>query len=471
MTAAPELSALALRAAYARRELSPVEVVTEVLARIELLDGELNAFVTVCADAALAAAHDAERSYAAGTAAPLAGVPVSIKDLVEVRGVRCTLGSLVDPDRISRADDPLVERVRAAGAAIVGKTNTSEYGWKGETTNRVSGSTHNPWRHGLTPGGSSGGAAAAVAAGLGPLAHGGDGAGSIRIPAAFSGVFGIKPTVDVVPQHARGGLSAQGPLARTVADAALLLDVMADSDHLGRIDDGVRGCRVAWSADLGHAVVEPAVHAAAERAAGRLVDAGCIVEDAHPPLPDPWPIVAALWAWNQSREETEQTIALADPGRRAIVRRGLAMTAAEHERAVAARLRWAAAWERFFDRYDLLVTPTLPITAFAVGLDQPGRVAGRRTEHLSWTPFTYPFNVSGGPAASVPCGLVDGLPVGVQIGGRRGSDGLVLRAARALERRSPWSYERLLGEPGRGARDRPRGPAESAGPRSPGWPV
>src|SRR5581483_8025835 len=178
-------SARDLVESFRRRERSPVEVARGLLERIESSQPRLNAFVTVTADLALQQAAAAERAYADGQAGPLAGVPVSIKDLVELRGVRCTLGSLVDPDRVSVADDPLAERVRAAGAVILGKTNTPEHGWKGETTNRVAGSTHNPWRHGLTAGGSSGGAAAAVAVGLGPLAQGGDGAGSIRIPAAF----------------------------------------------------------------------------------------------------------------------------------------------------------------------------------------------------------------------------------------------------------------------------------------------
>ncbi|MGZ4431903.1 MAG: amidase family protein, partial [Gaiellales bacterium] len=433
-------SGLTLRSEFEAGRLSPVEVTRELLGRIEVAQPRLNAFVTVTADLALEQAAAAERAYAEGDAGPLAGVPVSIKDLIEVRGVRCTLGSLVDPDRVSSADDPLAERVRAAGAVILGKTNTPEYGWKGETTNRVVGSTHNPWRHGLTAGGSSGGAAAAVAAGLGPLAQGGDGAGSIRIPAAFSGVFGIKPTTGLVPQPTNSGLSSQGPLTRSVADAALLLEVMAQVPLLDHLDAGVAGCRAAWSADLGYAAAEPAVIAACEAAAGRFADLGCTVDAADPGLDDPWPIVETIWAWNQAKDETEATLDLIDQGRRAVVERGWQLSEAEHERVQAERELYATAMQAFFDRFDLLLTPTLPITAFPAGLDQPGEVAGRPTEYLSWTAFTYPFNVSGQPAASVPCGFVDGLPVGLQIVGRRGADALVLRAARAFEQLAPWPF-------------------------------
>ena len=223
MTEPWALPAVELRAGYARRELSPVEVTRVVLDRLESLEPRLRAFVTPTPELALAHAQAAERAYAEGSAGPLAGVPVSVKDLTATAGIRTTRGSLLHADDVPAEDAPLVERLYRAGAVMLGKSNTSEYGWKGDTTNRVYGSTQNPWREGRTAGGSSGGAAAAVASGIGPLAQGSDGAGSIRIPAAFCGIYGIKPSYGRVPQWPAGStLSHAGPIARTVADAALM---------------------------------------------------------------------------------------------------------------------------------------------------------------------------------------------------------------------------------------------------------
>ena len=251
---------------------------------------------------------------------------MAIKDLVDVAGVPTSMGSLVHQGRVADADSPLVARIRAAGAVMIGKTTTSEYGWKGESGNRVNGPAHNPWRHGLTAGGSSGGSAAAVAAGVVRMAQGGDGAGSIRIPASFCGVFGLKPTVGLVPTVPGSGLSAQGPIARTVADAALLLDVMAATSHSASLEEGVEGVRAAWSADLGYAAVEADVLDVAAAAARRLPELGLRLEDADPGLDDPWPIVDPIWAWNQAQDEDPAKRDLADPGRWEVVERGLRMT-------------------------------------------------------------------------------------------------------------------------------------------------
>jgi len=401
----------------------------------------VNAFVTVTADLALEQAAAADGGATRG---PLAGIPVAIKDLVDVAGVPTSMGSLVHQGRVAAADAPLVARIRAAGAVIVGKTTTSEYGWKGESGNRVNGPAHNPWRHGLTAGGSSGGSAAAVAAGVVRMAQGGDGAGSIRIPASFCGVFGLKPTADLVPAAPGSGLSAQGPIARTVADAALLLDVMAATSYSASLEEGVNGVRAAWSADLGYAAVEADVLEVAAAAARRLPELGVRLEDAAPGLDDPWPIVDPIWAWNQALDEDPAKRDLADQGRWEVVERGMRMSEADLAAAHEARERYTAAMDAFFEDHDLLVTPTMPCPPFKAGADQPGWVAGRPTEYLSWTAFTYPFNVTGQPAASVPCGRdSDGLPVGLQIVGRRGEDALVLRAARAFERAFPWSYDDL----------------------------
>jgi aspartyl-tRNA(Asn)/glutamyl-tRNA(Gln) amidotransferase subunit A len=452
------LSALELRDGYRRRELSPVEVVDATLDRIDRLNPTLTAYVTVTADLARQQARRAERAYASGTAAPLAGVPISIKDLTPTKGIRTTRGSLLDPDWVPDYDPPFVERVDIAGAVMLGKTNTPELGWKGDSGNRVVGPTHNPWRHGRTAGGSSGGAGAAVAAGLGPLAQGSDGAGSIRIPAAFCGIFGHKPSFGLVPQFpasAVGDLSHLGPMTRTVRDAALLLDVVAGADprdrlshstgvdHLAACEGGVAGLRVAWSPDLGYATVEPAVRALAATAARRFADdLGCHVEEVDPGIDDPYELLDLLWVSAMAGyhgDQLEARRAILDPGLVREIDRarglGLVAVAAAHQR----RNSVYHAWRAFFERWDLLLTPMLPCTAFEAGQDHPGRVAGVEKTFLSWTPFTFPFNLTGQPAATVPCGLVDGLPVGLQIVGRWRDDATVLRAAAAFEAVAPWA--------------------------------
>jgi aspartyl-tRNA(Asn)/glutamyl-tRNA(Gln) amidotransferase subunit A len=462
------LSALELQERFRRRELSPVEVVEAVLGRIDRLNPSLNAYVTATPELAIEQARAAERAYAAGAAGPLAGVPISIKDLTPTRGVRTTRGSLMDPDWVPDFDAPFVERVYTAGAVLLGKTNTPELGWKGDSGNRVVGPSHNPWRHGLTPGGSSGGAGAAVAAGLGPLSQGSDGAGSIRIPAAFCGIFGHKPSFGLVPQFpasAVGDLSHLGPMTRTVRDAALLLDVVAGADprdrlshstgvdHLAACEGGIAGLRVAWSPDLGYAAVEPAVREVVTVAAERFAsDLGCHVEEVEPGIEDPYEILDTIWVSAMAGYMGDQYAArrpLLDPGLvREIDRaRDFAMVrvAAAYQR----RNNVYHAWRTFFQRWDLLITPMLSCTAFEAGRDHPGQVAGVPTTFLSWTPFSFPFNLTGQPAATVPCGFVDGLPVGLQIVGRWRDDATVLRAAAAFEAATPWAQYRpsILSEP------------------------
>jgi aspartyl-tRNA(Asn)/glutamyl-tRNA(Gln) amidotransferase subunit A len=439
------MSAADLLDAYRRRERSPVEVAEDTLERIHALPERLRAFVTVTADLARAQAAAAERAYADGTARPLAGVPVTIKDLLDVAGVPTRLGSLLHDPAPARVDSPFVAAVRAAGGVIVGKTATPEMGWKGETTSRVHGSTENPWRPGATSGGSSGGAAVAAAMLPDALHHGGDGAGSIRIPSSMCGVAGLKPTWGLVPTDpVNSGLSVQGPIGRSVRDLALLLDVVAGTSALGEVGAGLEGLRIAWSRDLGFAAIEPAVAAVCEAAAVSFGALGAVVEPAHPDLADPWPVVDAIWCANQAAPfaggRLDEVRGRLDQGRVPVIERGLQMAATELVDAHAARAVYAAAWDAFMRDWDLVLTPTLPVTAFPAGLDHPGSVAGRATQYLSWTALTYPFNVSGQPAASVPCGSVDGLPVGLQIVGRRGGDELVLRAAAAFEAAHPWRF-------------------------------
>ncbi|MCC6791361.1 MAG: amidase [Thermomicrobiales bacterium] len=456
------MSATEMRDRFRTRALSPVEVATAMLERIDALNPTLNAYATVTGELALAQAKAAEAAYAAGDAPSMAGIPISIKDLTMTKGIRTTRGSLLYKDWVPDEDAPFMDKVYASGAVVLGKTNSPEFGWKGETTNRVTGSSHNPWKHGRTPGGSSGGGAAAVAAGLGPIGQGSDGAGSIRIPCGFCGLYGLKPTWAHIAQYPSSGvieLAHLGPMTRTVADAALMLTATAGpdardrnswgsgTDYLAALDDlDISGLRVAWSPDLGYAPVEPEVRAATEAAAKRFAELGCEVEEAHPTLSDPWEIVHTIWASGMAaamRDRVEREGDLLDPGLRAVVETGLEISAADLATAYLQRSLYFQAWRRFMDGYDLVLTPTLPCTAFPVGQDHPGIVDGHTTTYLGWTTFTYPFNVTGQPAATVPCGFdSQGLPIGLQIGGRYRDDATVLRASAAFERIAPWAQHR-----------------------------
>jgi aspartyl-tRNA(Asn)/glutamyl-tRNA(Gln) amidotransferase subunit A len=454
------LSAAELRHRYSRRELSPVDVTEAVLARIERLNPSLGAFCTLVPEAALAEARQAEaaiqRSEPQGL---LHGVPVSIKDLLPTRGIRTTRGSLLYADWVPEFEPPVVQRLRDAGAIVLGKTNTPEFGWKGVSSNRLFPPTRNPWSLERTAGGSSGGAGAAVAAGLGPIAQGSDGAGSIRIPSAFCGIFGHKPSFGLVPQVPTGAtetLSHIGPMTRTVRDAALMLDVIVGPDDRDRntiprsvpsytapLETGIRGLRVAWSPDLGYARCDPEPRELAEAAARRFAELGCEVEEASPGLEDPYPILEPIYVGGQAgalhgrfAEVRDQL----DPGLATMIENGQHLTAGDF---VAAMLARAGLWERlhgFMQRYDLLLTPAVAVTAFPHGRDWADTVGGEATEHfVAWTPYTYPFNLTGQPAATVPCGFSsDGLPVGLQIVGRRWADVTVLQAARAFEQLQPW---------------------------------
>lgn len=448
------------------KEISPVELTEIFLERIAELNPKLNAFCTLTPKMAREQAKAAEQAIMQGeTNAPLLGLPVSVKDLIITKGVRTTRGSLLYEHDVPTEDAPVVERVKAAGAVILGKTNTPEFGWKGATDNRIFGATRNPWNLERTPGGSSGGASAQVAAGMGPLAIGTDGAGSVRIPCSFTGLFGIKPSVGRVPVYptsATGDLSHVGPMTRTVADAALLLNVMAgpderdrtslpadDTDYLAVVAqgaaEGLRGLRVAWSSNLGYSPVEPEVLELTERAARRFSELGAEVEEAHPGFANPLAILGALFFGNVTASLSPylpEKADLLDPGLRKITEDARQLSGIDFGKALQGR---AALWDtvrRFFSRYDLLLTPTVPLPAFELGINGPTEVAGQSVASLGWTPFTYPFNLTGQPAASVPCGFSQGLPVGLQIVGRRFADATVMRAAAAFEALQPWANQR-----------------------------
>lgn len=461
------LSGTELAALIRRRKVSPVEVVDAVLGRIDKVNPRLNAYVTVTAESARREAKAAERAVTRRSArlGPLHGVPFSVKDLVITRGVRTTFGTPLYRDHVPGEDAPMVERLKAAGAIMLGKTNTPTFGWIGATHNLLFGPTRNPWDPDRTPGGSSGGASAAAAAGLGPLHVGTDGGGSIRIPASCTGIFGHKASYGRIPTYPPSGawsLSHIGPMTRTVADAALMLSVCAGPDERDqyslpaeRVDyvkglaGGVKGLRAAWVADLGFAeALDPEVRALCAAGARALREAGCRVEEVAPGWPSPkecWEqifcggLAVRLAPYLDRRDEI-------DAGLRAIVEDALRNPPTRYPQAWLDRLAWAEHPRRLFEKYDLLLTPTIACPPFAIGLDNPTHIAGTAVSAYAWIPFTFPFNLTGHPASSVPCGFTrDGLPVGLQIVGRRFDDLTVLRASASFERLRPWRQHRPPG--------------------------
>ena len=447
----------------ATKRLSPVEIVDTFLARIERLNPTINAYCTVTADQARAAARRAEAAVMRGAVlGPLHGVPVSIKDLIFTQGVRTTRGSKLYEHYVPDQDAPVVERLKAAGAIVLGKTNTPEIGWKGVTDNLVFGPTRNPWNLARTPGGSTGGGSAQVAAGLGPIAIGTDGGGSIRIPAAFAGCFGFKPSfgrVPVYPAAPNESVSHTGPLTNTVRDAALTLNVIAGPDdrdrnslpaagldYLAACDGDLRGLRVAWSPDLGYATVDAQVRRSAEAAALRFAEFGCDVAAVDIAWSNPdgaWEsifyggIVAAVGdRFDAIRDQL-------DPGLAALIEACRHDSMAAYVKALVVRNAFWDQARTLFERFDLLLTPTMPIPAFEITRNTPWPVAGRLGESLAWSYFTYPFNLTGQPAANLPCGFTDdSLPIGLQVVGRRHADATVLRAAAAFEAAAPWQDRR-----------------------------
>ncbi len=436
---------------FSRRELSPVEAAESCLATIGERDPRFAAFSFTDPEATLAAARESEARWIGCTpAGMLDGVPVAVKDVFLTAGWPTLRGFPVAPaGAVWDVDAPAVAALRRHGAVLVGKTAMPQLGWKGVTDGPGTSPTRNPRDPERTAGGSSGGSAAALALGMAPLALGTDGGGSIRIPAAFCGVVGLKPTFGRVPQWPPspfGLLSHAGPMARSAADAALLLDVLSEPDSrewaslppLGSrygdaLDGGVEGLRIAFSPDLGYVDVDADVAAAAAAAAAAFEALGGHVEQVHPGFADPRETFDVLRsagaAAGVARLPAEQRETL-DPGLAASAERGASLSAADLLHAEASRAALGAAMGSFHARWDLLLTPTVPIVAFPAGREAP---AGSDDPHWpGWTPFTYPFNLTQQPAATVPCGsTAGGLPIGLQIVGPRHAEALVLRAAHA----------------------------------------
>jgi len=457
-----------LIALYRSGQASPVEATQAVLSRIERLNPQLNAFCLVDADAALSAARASESRWQAhrSSGAPvgeLDGVPTSIKDLILTRGWPTLRGSrTIDPRQAWDVDAPATARLREAGAVLLGKTTTPEFGCKGETNSPATGITRNPWNAACTPGGSSGGTAAAIAAGLGPLSVGTDGAGSVRIPAAFCGNVGLKPSFGRVPAYPLspfGTVAHLGPHTMSVRDAALMMNVLKKpdardwtalppdaSDFTMGLEDGIRGLRIAYSPTLGYAnTVHPEIAAAVDVAVHQLQALGAHVEQVDPGFEDPLEITTGLWflgahtVWSGLTPEQQ---AVTDPDFRAEAELGAQLTALQIQQLNQRRGVLGSHMRQFMQRYDLLVTPSVAVPAFEARA--AGTVPMDPQAMLGWTPFSYPFNLTQQPAISVPCGLTrTGLPMGLQIVGPMFGDALVLRAARAYESVQPVARPRL----------------------------
>jgi aspartyl-tRNA(Asn)/glutamyl-tRNA(Gln) amidotransferase subunit A len=465
-----QMSAVELAAHIRDQQLSPLEVVDAVLARMERLEPHLHAFCTPTPDLARAEAKRIEQSITRGDGVgPLAGVPVSIKDLIFTKGIRTVSGCVAYREFVPDEDDIVVERLRAAGAIILGKTNVTEFGYSAASHNPVFETTRNPWDLARTSGGSSAGAAAAIATGMGPLAIGSDGGGSVRIPAAFCGTYGIKPSFGRIPLYpgarderfpgASGweSIECYGPLTRTVADSALVLSTItgpdmrdrhslprADFDWLKCCEGDLRGKRIAFSRDWGYMAVDPEVAdvvAQAVRVFER--DLGCIVEEANPGWENPAAAFAAVMIAETDLRGMREMIAKhgAEMSSHMVELMSHEWTAEDLTSANIARKAAVNKMARLMSRYDLLLTPTASVAAFPVHMQGPDKIAGRYVRPESFIGFTFPLNFTGQPAASVPAGFTrNGLPVGLQIIGRHLDDAMVLHASAAFEAAQPWAH-------------------------------
>ncbi|WP_186628773.1 amidase [Rhodococcus sp. BP22] len=460
------LTAEELAARTRRKDISPVEIANYFIGRIDEINPSINAIIDFDRTQVQADARKLEDKSASGAElGPLHGVPFTIKDLTAVEGRPLTFGMVPLKDSISERDAEVVTRLRDAGGLFLGKTNTPESGYGG-TNNHLFGPTHNPWKHGFSAGGSSGGAAAAVAAGMGPLAEGSDGAGSVRIPASLCGVVGLKPSTGRIPQTILAGRyyhwAYHGPITRTVGDNALMLDVVAgphESDPLSlpatttnffdETNKGIEGWRIAWSPDLGFATVDPEILEICRNAVRSFEELGAHVDEATPDWGNPeeamwngiWvPGFAAehdLVDWDQWKGQVDDNLV-------ELMREGERLTGVDVGRADLFRGQMWDTFSSFMQNFDLLISPTLSEATFTLDQFAPSFLDGAslRSQLLGWL-LTYPFNMMSTPAITVPAGFTsDGRPVGLQISGRLHADAAVLRAAANFERARPWAQHR-----------------------------
>ncbi len=453
-----------LAALYRARKLSPVEVAKSVLARMEAVEPRVNAMMRFTPEHALAAARHSEDVFLnRGTPRLLEGIPFTIKDLQHTKGIQTDFASASMQGTVPDVDAPCVTRLYEAGGMLMGKTTSAaEWGWKGVSEAPISGITHNPWGKGLNAGASSSGAGVAAAVGYGPLHQGGDGAGSIRMPAHFSGVYGFKPTHGRVPcwPMSNNDLATHiGPLTRTVEDAALMTQAMAGphvwdytsleappQDYAGQLKADMKGKRIAYSRDLGHARVDPEIAASVEAAVKVFEAMGAIVEEVTPAWGKLGPeLVRFFWpaTFTGRLAALPEFESRMDPGFVAMIKHAAGFTAGQFMEMRTRRFAYVQEIHEFMEGYDFLLSPAVSVAAFPADKLQPAHWPQHEWDWLMWAEFSYPFNWSGSPAASVPCGFTPaGLPVGLQIVGRRFDDLGVLQASAAFEAARPWVQNR-----------------------------
>jgi amidase len=460
------LPAHVIAAQVRTKKVSPTEVVKIFLERIEKINPDINAYCTVAEESALKAALELEDKMKAGIApGPLAGVPVSIKDVTLTKGIRTTFGSRLYKDYVPDVDSLVVERLKAAGAIIMGKTNTPEFAAGGSTYNDLFGPTRTPWNRAYNSGGSSGGSAAAVAAGLCALAEGNDLGGSLRIPASFCGIVGMRPSPGRIPFYPNDlywdTMSLEGPMAYNVEDLALMFDVMAGPDRRSPVALMPRGesfyesvkqslssnCsfKIAWSDNLNLTPVDHEVLAVARQSINIFEQLGCTVTEACPDFSGLQETAAVLRgvryaALYQDELEKPEFLELVNPNIIGNARQGLALTAAAIAKADQHR---SHLWQQllgFFEQYDLIAVPTVPIKPFPAETAYPTEINGQEMKsYIDWIMLTYAFSVTGLPAISIPCGLTeDGFPVGLQLAGKPGGERELLIAAACFEQHGPW---------------------------------
>jgi aspartyl-tRNA(Asn)/glutamyl-tRNA(Gln) amidotransferase subunit A len=460
------LSAKSLAKGFARGKFSAVDVAKAGLAQMQKKESAINAMALIDEKTTLEMAVASEKRWSKGRPlGPLDGVPVLIKDLLLTKGWPTSRGSkTVDKAGPWEVDAPSVARLREAGAVFMGLTTTPEFGWKGVTDSPLTGVTRNPWNVSTTPGGSSGGSAAGLAAGYAPLALGTDGGGSIRIPAGFTGTFGLKPSfgrVPAFPLSPFGTVAHVGPMTRGVADAALMMNAIAQPDnrdwfslpydrrdYLKKLERGVKGLRIAFSLDLGFVKVDPEAAKAVKKAVKVLRALGAKVTVIDPGFADPAPCFRVFW-WSAARSflgaMPPERKALLDPALADLVEQAASITVQDVFEANKQRGLLGTQMRLFMEKYDVLVTPTLPIPAFGAGLLQPDD-PDNHGKWVNWTPFTYPFNLTQQPAASVPCGFTKaGLSIGLHVVGRMFDDRTVLRVCAAYEAATDFAERRPEG--------------------------
>ncbi|MBL4611565.1 MAG: amidase [Pseudomonas sp.] len=456
------MTAVELLQQYQDKTLSPVEVATAMLDQIERLDTHTNGFCLVDRDTTLGLARESEQRYQAGEAQGLLdGVPVAVKDVFLTPMWPTIKGSYtVDPQSTLNKSAPATAALARHGYVPIGKTTTPEFGWKGVTDNPVDGVTNNPWNPEKTAGGSSGGSGVAVALGMAPLALGTDAGGSIRIPAGFCGIVGLKPSFGEVPHWPAspfGTLAHAGPMTWTVEDAALMMNVLCEADHrdtnavprrnidyLADLNKGVKGLKIAYSPNLGYVDVDPEVEAAVAQAAKVFEDLGAEVVRVDPGFSDPLAAFGHLFyggAANAMRDLGSKKRERMDPELVKVAEKAARLSMLDYMGAVNESMALRERMANFHRKYDLLLTPSLPITAFETGREVPRDWPSTRWP--TWTPFTYPFNMTGQPGLAVPCGFdTAGMPISLQLVGARFNDALVLQAGHAFQQAAPLTDRR-----------------------------